>query len=200
MTPPKHTIGSILFRTVLAFCALQSIATAGMVRWDVDATFMNQNGISSNGTATGYFYYDADTLTLGAYDVVTTGLVGAPYPGFTYDSSAGSTSGYAFNPGAFHPGIYLHYNDATAGGELFLIFVNSLTDAGGTEWVNNTFSAEQVTLHNLGNVQGNRFFVGGGTSTVTSVAIADTPEPATWGLGLSAFLAAVCAKRRLRLS
>jgi PEP-CTERM motif len=162
-----------------------TLAHAGAIQWTLqNVTF------DDGGTASGTFFYDADTNTYSNIDIVTTA-------GLPADSFTGTV--YLFlNPNAVVSGASSlgAVTASLADGSPYLglsFFPSVLTDAGGTIALSTSSGGEASCISGcLGTEAPNRFFTGGDVFSPG----ASTPEPSSmllFGLGLASL---PCLRRR----
>ena len=107
---------------LLLLLGLPSIASADGVTWDLSGVTFDDGG-----TASGSFVYDADTNTVSDIDIVTT--AGTAFGGATY---TGSDPAFGPFPDQLVAVTDASLADFTGTPVLNLLFLDSLTDAGGT--------------------------------------------------------------------
>ena len=107
---------------LLLLLGLPSIASADGVTWDLSGVTFDDGG-----TASGSFVYDADTNTVNDIDIVTT--AGTAFGGATY---TGSDPAFGPFPDQLVVVTDASLADFTGTPVLNLLFLDSLTDAGGT--------------------------------------------------------------------
>jgi hypothetical protein len=162
--------------TATAAIMLGAAAHAGPALW----TFDNVNFQYDGGTVSGSFTFDADTGSIGSFDISVAGhpawLTGLGGPAdATFESSAGATANYSAQYNALFfvlsPDRYLVVTPTSY-----------LTDAGGTVALtigeNNLYGTSDVF---------NGFGISAVSGTISSEGAAAAPEPASWALMLGGF-------------
>ncbi len=173
--PIKALQAIVLAGLATAICQIP--AAAANLTWTVnDAAFGH-----TSGTLSGTFDYDADTQTLGNFNLVTTVTEAGQPSGFTYVT--GDTA-FAITNSSLD---FLTPNGANSA-FLLLDFATSLTDAGGTVNLDLSGSEESSTFSSSGYLRG---FTSG---TVSANGV--TPEPGTMALTFGSLAAVVSLVRR----
>ena len=173
-------------RTLLIAAAvllLPSLASADGITWTLnDVTFIG------GGSASGSFNYDAVSNLYSAVNVATT--AGAPFAGSSYNTI---TDAIYFNSTAigFGPNPFLNYNGGNLTGAtvIELLFLNPLTNAGGTDSV---YAVEFLCNDSTCDDPATRY----STSGFVSGSSVPAPEPSSLIL-LASALAAFFLFRRL---
>ncbi len=162
----------------LAIAAFQAPAYAASITWTV-----NNANFQNGGTLTGTFDFDADTQSVGNFNLVTTVPINNQPSGFTYTNP---DTVLIFNTTSFE----ILTPNATNTGALLLSFASALTDAGGDVALSGS-SQESSTFGASGYLRG---FTSGDVS-----AIGTTPEPGTMALLGGSFVMALLYRRRTAL-
>lgn len=163
----------------LAAALLQVPASAANLTWTVN----NASFGHTSGTLSGTFDYDADTQTLGNFNLVTTVTEAGQPSGFTYVT--GDTA-FAITNSSLD---FLTPN-GTNSAFLLLDFATSLSDSGGTVNLDLAGSEESSIFSSSGYLRG---FTSGTVS-----ATGATPEPGTMALTIGSLGAVISLVRRRR--
>ena len=163
----------------LAAALCQIPATAANLTWTVN----NASFGHTSGTLSGTFDYNADTQTIGNFNLVTTVTEAGQPSGFTYVT--GDTA-FAITNSSLDFLTPSGVNSAF----LLLDFATSLTDAGGTVNLDLGGSEESSTFSSSGYLRG---FTSG---TVSAVGTA--PEPGTLALTFGSLGVVLSLVRRRR--
>lgn len=183
---------SFLFLTfaLLLFLSVPRTASADDITWTLSGVTL-----SDGGTATGSFVYNADTNTISSVDIVTssgTAFGGATYLAVDpdYTPFAPGMSDIVFVTTATPPN-----SDFTGMPALDLIFLNPLTDGGGT--VNLELDSAELTCDASCTSEGPYFYRSLASGEVTTLV--STPEPSSvLLLGLGLFGLCILANRHRR--
>jgi len=172
----------------VAALALGSAAQAAPVLWTMDNVTL-----FDGATASGTFTYDADTGTIGSFDLSVSGHIpffrdNFGFTDYTVSSSSGGTASYSSQYNTF-------FFDAGAGRSLDLTVTSSLTNAGGTVPLSLDTNQAFFTADVL-----NGFGIQAISGSVTSDGAGAVPEAASWAMMLGGFGLVGGAMRRRKVA
>lgn len=154
--------------TVL-FAFTASVALAGPVTWNVNASF------TDGGTLTGSFVFDASTNSVSTWNLTVSGGNTIQFPDYTYTTDAVPV----YYSGFFYPEIQLVFHIPATPRLLVLSTVAPLTDAGGT--------VNLIGFVDVANFSGEchncdpyRVLAEGGTLAASESSA--VPEPTPWSM------------------
>ena len=143
--------------------------------------FTSTSGGTAVGTLTGTFTTNDALTTIQGYNLTASPSGG--FVGFTYTTLNSAVTASSL------PSQYFRIDDLAFANELQVYFTSGLTANGGTVGTSQSYEHEPAG--------GNRYIVNG---TVTRVATAAVPEPASWALMVLGFGAIGSALRRRKIA